>query len=110
MVKRIEKKLQPEFEIQEFGVDNSFVVASDDIIRSAIAEQGILIIDAENRIEFASEDLDCLLEVPSELLQIGALRQNLMRFRLKRGDLGPGSVEKADQIIAGFSPGVKGTA
>lgn len=109
MVKRIEKKLQPEFEIQEFGVDNSFVVASDDIIRSAIAEQGILIIDAENRIEFASEDLDCLLEVPSELLQLGALRQNLMRFRLKRGDLGPGSVEKADQIIAGFSPGVKGT-
>ncbi|MBZ0215360.1 MAG: EAL domain-containing protein [Fimbriimonadaceae bacterium] len=98
-----------ETENRENDAEQFFSSASDEIIHTAIADQGILVIGLDDRIEFASKNLHDLVEVPKELLQKGVLRHEAMKFRIGRGDHGPIGSEERDKLVTVFRHGINAT-
>ncbi len=88
--------------LEKLGLDLSLTEACGETFCRAIAGQATLFVAANGLIEQADDHLASLLELPKRLLKCGAPFQELVEFRVKRGDLGSKAFENLDKIIQSF--------
>jgi len=77
----------------------------NELIQSALAEQGILLFDADDRIQFVNKWVAVLTEVPADLLEPGRPRRDLVEYRARRGDYGDNAEGTINHIMERSSAG-----
>jgi len=109
MSRRAKTDKNPTKTDMNFGFEESWSDAARDMIRSMMSGQGILITDGDDRIEFCSDTLPSLLEVPKRVLKIRLARRTMIEFRAKRGDFGSDAFQRIEKVVGYFAPGIQKT-